>query len=63
MDTLKPVVIDFPRRDEFVPELNEIAAAEGIKAACSVPLVNRGRVLGILEVQLQKGPALDERTR
>jgi len=48
MDTLKPVVIDTREPEEFVSGTTEIALAEGIKALCLIPLVNRGRVLGIL---------------
>jgi formate hydrogenlyase transcriptional activator len=48
MDTLKPVVIDTREPEEFVSRTTEIALAEGIKALCLIPLVNRGRVLGIL---------------
>jgi formate hydrogenlyase transcriptional activator len=48
MDTLKPVVIDTREPEEFVSGTTEIAAAEGIKAICLIPLANRGRVLGIL---------------
>src|SRR5260370_25682114 len=50
MDTLKPVVIDTWEPDELGPEIYDIAAAEGAKAACSIPLVNRGRFLGILSI-------------
>jgi formate hydrogenlyase transcriptional activator len=45
MDTLKPVVIDGRELEECV---SEIALAEGLKARCLIPLVNRGHVLGIL---------------
>src|SRR3984957_3496855 len=48
MDTLKPVVIDTREPEEFMSGTNEIALAEGIKAVCIIPLVNRGRVIGIL---------------
>jgi formate hydrogenlyase transcriptional activator len=48
MDTLKPVVIDTQEPEEFASGTTEIALAEGIKAICLIPLVNRGRVLGIL---------------
>jgi formate hydrogenlyase transcriptional activator len=47
-DTLKPVVIDTREPEEFMSGTTEIALAEGIKAVCLIPLVNRGRVLGIL---------------
>src|SRR5271169_6449970 len=49
MDTLKPVVFDM-RDNELAPEASGAAAAEGIKAACNIPLVNRGRALGILTI-------------
>jgi formate hydrogenlyase transcriptional activator len=49
MDSLKPVVID-TRRDELPAELSHMAAAEGIKAVCIIPLVNRGRGLGLLAI-------------
>jgi formate hydrogenlyase transcriptional activator len=48
MDTLKPVVIDMREPEEFVSGTSEIAAAEGIKATCLIPLINHGRVLGLL---------------
>ena len=41
MDTLKPIVIDPRERYERPPETYDVAAAEGIKAVCSIPLVNR----------------------
>jgi formate hydrogenlyase transcriptional activator len=50
MDTLKPVVIDAREPEEFVSGTTDIAVAEGIKALCLIPLVNRGRVLGILGI-------------
>jgi formate hydrogenlyase transcriptional activator len=43
MDTLKPVVLDSPESDNCVT-----GNAEGIRAQCVIPLVNRDRVLGIL---------------
>jgi formate hydrogenlyase transcriptional activator len=50
MDTLRPVVFDTRDRDELEPDPYELAAAEGLKAACNIPLVNRGRALGILSI-------------
>src|SRR5690349_2609884 len=50
MDTLKPVVFDPRERDEHAPEPYDVAAAEGLEAICSIPLVDRGRVLGILSI-------------
>jgi formate hydrogenlyase transcriptional activator len=49
MDTLKPVVFDM-RDNELAPEASGVASAEGIRAACNIPLVNRGRALGILSI-------------
>src|SRR5258707_14979361 len=43
MDTLKPVVLDSPESDNCLS-----GNAEGIRAQCIIPLVNRDRVLGIL---------------
>jgi len=48
MDTLKPVVLDSWDSDKCVSGATEIAAAEGLKAKCIIPLVNRDRVLGLL---------------
>jgi formate hydrogenlyase transcriptional activator len=50
MRTLKPVVIDTREPDDIAPEAYDILAAEGIKAACIFPLVNHGRVRGILSI-------------
>src|ERR1700719_1788525 len=50
IDTLKPVVISTQEREELAAETYEIVAAEGIKAICLIPLVNRGRVLGTLSI-------------
>src|SRR5690348_13628507 len=43
MDTLRPVVLDSPESDNCVS-----GKAEGIRAQCIIPLVNRDRVLGLL---------------
>jgi formate hydrogenlyase transcriptional activator len=50
MDTLKPVVIDAREHNELAPDTYDIATAEGIEALCSIPLVNRGRALGLLAI-------------
>src|SRR5271170_3730376 len=50
IDSLKPVVFDTRDRDELEPDPHGLASAEGLKAACNIPLVNRGRVLGILSI-------------
>jgi formate hydrogenlyase transcriptional activator len=48
METLKPVVIDAREQTEHAPATYDMLAAEGIEAMCSIPLVNRGRGLGLL---------------
>ena len=48
MPTLKPVVVDTRQCDEFASATSELATAEGIEALCGIPLVNHGRVIGIL---------------
>src|SRR5690348_10326726 len=50
MDTLKPVVIDARERSELSPDGYHVVEAEGIRAICTIPLVNRGRALGILSI-------------
>jgi formate hydrogenlyase transcriptional activator len=50
MDTLKPVVIDARKRNDLTADAYDIATAEGIEALCSIPLVHRGRGLGLLSL-------------
>ena len=50
LDTLKPVVMNTWEPNELSSEASDIVAAEGIKAFCNIPLVNRGRALGILTI-------------
>ncbi|HEY7184128.1 MAG TPA: sigma 54-interacting transcriptional regulator [Blastocatellia bacterium] len=49
-DTLKPVIVSMANADEFAREAYEIVVAEGIKSSCHIPLVNRGRALGLMVV-------------
>ena len=48
VDTLKPVVVNLREQNDLGPQAYNIAAAEGIEALCCIPLVNRGRGLGLL---------------
>src|SRR6202007_516034 len=50
MDTLKPVVLDMRELEELAPGTYDVAAAEGLRVVCNIPLVNRGRALGILSI-------------
>jgi len=50
LDALKPVVINTWEPNDLASEASDIVAAEGIKTFCNIPLVNRGRALGILSI-------------
>jgi formate hydrogenlyase transcriptional activator len=50
IDSLKPVVFETWDRDELAAEPHCLSAAEGVKTVCGIPLVNRGRALGILSI-------------
>jgi PAS domain S-box-containing protein len=47
--TLTPVVVSY-RDQEVSREMYEMAMAEGVKTSCFIPLVNRGRALGVLGI-------------
>ena len=49
LETLQPVIASIDELYELGPEVRaELMSLEGARSACLVPLVNRGRVLGIL---------------
>jgi PAS domain S-box-containing protein len=50
VETLKPAVVDLSDPAAVPPEIYDRVIAEGLKSACLIPLVNRGRVLGGLVV-------------
>ena len=50
LETLKPSVADLSDPAAVPPEIYDRVIAEGLKSACLIPLVNRGRVLGGLVV-------------
>lgn len=52
-DTMKPHVVNKVTRDALDPILYDAAIAEGIKSFCFIPIVNRGRPLGILGIGRQ----------
>jgi formate hydrogenlyase transcriptional activator len=47
-ETLKPVISSNALGDHRHSQARKIATLEGLRAACFIPLVNRGRALGIL---------------
>ena len=51
LESLKPVIADSTDPHEFPPELHEhLAALEEPKTVCHIPLVSRGRAIGILAI-------------
>jgi GAF domain-containing protein len=48
--TLAPVVVTDRDLNQFSREMRELATAEGVKTVCFIPLVNRGRTLGVLAI-------------
>jgi formate hydrogenlyase transcriptional activator len=50
METLKPAVVNGTDPSEVAPEIYDDVVAEGLKSTCLIPLVNRGRALGILTI-------------
>src|ERR1700756_484680 len=50
LETLTPVVSHSCDGNELASEASDIVVAEGLKTYCAIPLVNRGRALGILSI-------------
>jgi formate hydrogenlyase transcriptional activator len=50
LETLKPVIVERFDPADILPEIYEEVLAEGLKRTCLIPLVNRGRALGILSI-------------
>ena len=51
LETLKPVIASLNDMDQISPEVHEeLAFIEGAKCICLVPLVNRGRAIGLLSI-------------
>src|SRR5215510_11131187 len=50
LDAVTPVVLDWREHQALAPEAYALAAAEGLKLTCVIPLVNHGRVLGRLSI-------------
>ncbi len=47
-ETLKPVILNHVEASDMDPEEYAIIAGEGLKSLCNIPLVHRGRALGVL---------------
>src|SRR6201997_3660683 len=50
LETLKPVIVEKFDPADIPPEIYDEVIAEGLKRTCLIPLVNRGRALGILSI-------------
>ena len=50
LETLKPVIVERFDPADIPPEIYAEVLAEGLKRTCLIPLVNRGRALGILSI-------------
>ena len=48
LETLRPKIVERLDPADVPPELYDKLVGEGVKSACLIPLVNRGRALGIL---------------
>jgi formate hydrogenlyase transcriptional activator len=59
-ETLKPVIVNQFDPAEFGPEASQIVLGEGLKTFCIVPLVNRGRALGVLCLARKKENSFSE---
>jgi formate hydrogenlyase transcriptional activator len=50
LETLKPAVVNKADQLEVPPEIYNEVVAEGLESRCLIPLINRGRALGILTI-------------
>ncbi len=50
LETLKPLVVDVSDPAAVPPQIYDKVVAEGLKSACLIPLLNRGRALGGLVI-------------
>jgi formate hydrogenlyase transcriptional activator len=50
VEKLEPAVRSTANREDFPPDYYELLLAEGVKSQCVIPLVNQGRVAGVLAI-------------
>src|SRR5207244_11403813 len=50
LETLETAVRNIADRDKCPPDYYELLIAEGVKDQCVIPLVNRGRAIGVLAI-------------
>jgi formate hydrogenlyase transcriptional activator len=54
LETLRPVIVERFDPADLPPEIYNRVVAEGLKESCLIPLVNRGRALGMLFIARTK---------
>ncbi|HWE53594.1 MAG TPA: sigma 54-interacting transcriptional regulator [Bryobacteraceae bacterium] len=50
LETLQPAIRNTANPEEFPPDLYRLMVAEGLKTQCVIPLVSRGRAVGVLAI-------------
>jgi formate hydrogenlyase transcriptional activator len=60
IETRKPVILNHIEAGDVGPEEYAIIAGEGLKSICYIPLVNRGRALGVLGLGRREENAFSE---
>ena len=60
LESLKPAVVNKADPSEVPPEIYDAMVAEGLKSSCLIPLINHGRVLGILSIARTNEAAFTE---
>jgi formate hydrogenlyase transcriptional activator len=50
LETFEPAVRTISNAEEFPSDYYELLVAEGVKSQCVIPLVNRGRAVGVLAI-------------
>ena len=60
MGALRPVVSNHIEAGDFSPETYAIITGEGLEAVCDVPLVSRGRALGVLSLGRREENSFNE---
>jgi formate hydrogenlyase transcriptional activator len=50
LEKLEPAVRSIANREDFPSDYYELLLAEGVKSQCVIPLVNRGRPVGVLAI-------------
>jgi formate hydrogenlyase transcriptional activator len=57
LETLQPTIVDRFDPADFSPEIYDQVVAEGLKSTCLIPLVTRGRALGLLTIARTTEPS------